>query len=276
MGCEVVVCTDDASALGSIAQLFAERDRTFSRFIAESELNHVNTLAGSPMLVTPEFASVVALALTAARETDGLVDPTLGGAIEEAGYSADFPDLNDDGHVPAASTAGSWTAVRLVGRALSFPAHVRLDLNAVVKSKTVDDALALMGGDGFVSAGGDLAARGGAVVALPRGGTVRLVRGALATSGTDRRRWQRGGVTQHHLIDARTGAPSRSRWLQVTACGATCVSADIAAKAAFLLDGDGPGWLDEREVPGRFINADGTVHENGAWRLSLSRDPVCT
>ena len=34
---------------------------------------------------------------------------------------------------------------------------------------------------------------------------------------------------------------------------ATCLQADIAAKAAFLLGEDGPEWLDERALPGRFL-----------------------
>ena len=40
--------------------------------------------------------------------------------------------------------------------------------------------------------------------------TLALERGALATSGTDRRRWTRGGEERHHLIDPRTG-PARRR-----------------------------------------------------------------
>ena len=43
------------------------------------------------------------------------------------------------------------------------------------------------------------------------GETVRLVRGGLATSGTDRRRWVRGGVTQHHLIDPVIDSRSQRR-----------------------------------------------------------------
>ena len=131
-----------------------------------------------------------------------------------------------------------------------MPASVRLDLNGVVKGRTVDDALSLMSGDGFVSAGGDLAARGEITVALPGGGTVALIQGALATSGTDRRRWVRAGRPQHHLIDPRTGNPSLSPWQQVTVCAATCVGADVAAKAAFLLGPAGPAWLDARAPPG--------------------------
>jgi thiamine biosynthesis lipoprotein len=277
MGCEIVVGGADEDACSAIEALFEKRDRMFSRFRAESELNRVNERSGRPVRVSAAFASMLGLALDAARETDGLVDPTVGAALEAAGYDADFTRLHDDGRTPSSGARGTWSAARVIGRHVLAPAGTTLDLNGVVKSQTVDEALALLPGDGFVAAGGDLAARGGAVVALPLHGTVRLVRGALATSGNDRRRWLRGGTAQHHLIDPRTGAPSRSRWTQVTACGATCVAADIAAKAAFLLDDEGPEWLDARRIPGRFVDADGrSVQSNDAWRRSLEREFACT
>jgi hypothetical protein len=42
----------------------------------------------------------------------------------------------------------------------------------------------------------------------------------------------------------------------------------VAAKAAFLLSEDGPDWLDERGLPGRFLDARGEV-VNRAWRDRL-------
>ena len=276
MGCEIVVAGADPAARSAIEDLFEERDRMFSRFRPQSELNRVNERAGSPVGVSAAFASMVRLALDAARDTEGLVDPTLGAALEAAGYDMDFERLPDNGRPAVCEARGNWHAVRLVGRHVFVPTGVRLDLNGIVKGKTVDDALAFLPGDGFVGAGGDLAARGSAVIAVPGGGAVRLARGALATSGTDRRRWVRGGMAQHHLIDPRTGSPSSSRWRQVTACGATCVAADISAKAAFLLDDEGPDWLDARGIPGRFVDADGAAHANDAWRRSLDRELACT
>jgi thiamine biosynthesis lipoprotein len=153
---------------------------------------------------------------------------------------------------------------------------MRLDLNGVVKGSTVDDALALIDGDGFVSAGGDLATRGAIVVALPRGETVSLVRGALATSGVDRRTWLRAGRRQHHLIDPRTGRPAVSPWEQVTVSGSTCLGADVAAKAAVLLGHAGPAWLDALGLPGRFVATAGAVHVNRCWRRSVSGALACT
>ena len=120
-----------------------------------------------------------------------------------------------------------------------------------------------------MSAGGDLAARGPLTVALPGGAAAELRRGALATSGRTKRRWLRGGEIQHHLIDPRTGRPSRSPWTEVTACGARCVAADVAAKAGFLLGDDGPAWLDARGIPARLLREDGTVRTTLAWERSM-------
>jgi thiamine biosynthesis lipoprotein len=113
-----------------------------------------------------------------------------------------------------------------------------------------------------------VAGRGGATVELPRGGSLSLLAGGLATSGTTRRHWRRQGLAQHHLIDPSTGRAAKSRWQEVTVAAGTCLGADVAAKAAFLLSEDGPGWLDERGLPGRFLDARGEV-VNRAWRESL-------
>ncbi|MGZ4282447.1 MAG: FAD:protein FMN transferase [Gaiellaceae bacterium] len=78
----------------------------------------------------------------------------------------------------------------------------------------------------------------------------------------------RGGELQHHLIDPRRGRPAVSRWDEVTVAAESCLAADVAAKAAFLLSDDGPGWLDERGLPGRF-RAGGELEANDAWIHAL-------
>jgi thiamine biosynthesis lipoprotein len=273
MGCEVVVEGATADELSLVRALFEERDAVFSRFRPESELNAVNAGRGA-RLVSPLFARMVEAALRAREQTGGLVDPTLGAALEAAGYDRDFAELTPG--AAAADVASPAGAIQLYGRVLVLGRGVRLDLNGVVKAAAVDDALRLLDGPGFVSAGGDLATRGDVDVALPGGGAVRLVAGGLATSGRTKRRWTRGGAEQHHLIDPRTGSPSTSAWDEVTVCGSTCLAADVAAKAAFLLGDDGPDWLDERGLPGRFL-AGGRAHENAGWRAGAThREPVCT
>ena len=277
MGCQVVVAGASADELARIRALFEERDAIFSRFRPGSELNRVNAASGRAMLVSPVFARAAEMALWAAGVTGGLVDPTLGGAVEAAGYDRDFAALAPDPRPAGLPVPARPGAVQVFGRVLLLARGVRLDLNGVVKAAAVDDALALLSGPGFVSAGGDLAARGEVDVAVPGGAAVRLVFGGLATSGRSRRRWLRGGEVQHHLFDPATGRPAAGPWEEVTVCGGSCLAADVAAKAAFLCGAAGPGWLDERGLPGRFVGADGAVHENLSWRASLARaETACT
>src|SRR5437867_971378 len=114
MCCEIVVGGATESETRAIEGLFAERDRRFSRFRTESELNAVNT-AGEAMLVSSSFAAALKVALEAAAATGGLVDPTLGAALVAAGYDRDFDALEGaeprphDGLAPT----GCWESVRL-------------------------------------------------------------------------------------------------------------------------------------------------------------------
>lgn len=218
----------------AVAAVFERWEAAFSLFRPESEISRVNASQAGIVAITPFFAETLRIALDIAADTEGLVHPALGRDVRLSGT--------------------------LVGRAPG----VRLDLNGVVKALAVDEAAATLDGPGFVSCGGDLAVRGPVDVGLPGGDAVRVVEGGLATSGTTTR--------GRHIFDPGTGAPSTSHWSAVTVSGASCLAADAAAKAAYLLGEDGPGWLDARDMPGRFLDADGRVTCNEAWAGSL----VCT
>lgn len=275
MGCEVVVAGGSVRAFGRIVELFEQRDRLFSRFRTDSELARVNAWEMTIVPISPEFARAVVRALEAARQTGGVVDPTVGAAVVAAGYDRDFHELVADPAPPVWSAPADWRTVAVGDGVLRRPRGTMLDLNGVVKAIAVDDAVRLLDGPGFVSAGGDLATRGTpVVVSLPDGAPVTLEAGGIATSGTTTRRWLRGGEVQHHLIDPRTGTPAQSPWQDVTAVGRDCLAGDVAAKAGFLLGHDGPEWLDARGVAARFATADGVFIENGCWTRGLRREPV--
>jgi FAD:protein FMN transferase len=238
MGCDVVVAATDPTA---VAEVLDRWEETFSLFRPESELSRLNRSQARVTLVSPRFAEALEVALDVAAETEGLVDPTL---------------------------CGRWCDVVVSGRMVSRPPGLALDLNGVVKALAVDKAAATLTRPGFVSVGGDLAVRGPVDVALPASGAIRVVEGGLATSGTA----SRGA----HLVDPRTERASESPWRQVTASGATCLGADVAAKAGFLLGDRGPDWLDERAIPGRFVGAGGEIVENDTWASATQEAQACT
>jgi thiamine biosynthesis lipoprotein len=267
MGCDVAV--SDGDAVEDVRALFDARDRRFSRFNPSSELNRVNAVPLGLTLLSEEFASMAGLALDAARATGGMVSPCVGGAVLAAGYDRDFAQLPPDGDAVEPARVPRHEAISLLGRMILRAEPVLLDLNGVVKGRTVDDALALLDG-GFVSAGGDVATSVPIVVGLPGGETATLHRGGLATSSVSRRRWLRGGSEQHHLIDPRTGAPAETPWRDVSVAARSCFVADVAAKAALLLGEAGPAWLDARGLAGRFVGRDGAVVCSAAWRAGFA------
>jgi len=238
MGCDVVVGGGDPK---KVAAVLEQWEGTFSLFRPESELSRVNRSPARVLAVSPLFTRTLEVALDMAADTDGLVDPTLSGRCSE---------------------------VVLAGSLLSRTPGLALDLNGIVKALAVDHAAAVLDGPGFVSVGGDLAVRGPVDVALPAGGAIRVVAGGLATSGTA----SRGA----HLVDPATGQPSRPCWEQVTASGATCLYADVAAKVGFLLGEGGPEWLDSRGIPGRFIGLQGDIVDNAAWQRATTAAAECT
>jgi thiamine biosynthesis lipoprotein len=238
MGCDIAVVGGDRVRVAAVLERWEE---SFSLFRSGSELSRVNRSRALVVTVSPLFARALEVALEVAAETEGLVDPTL---------------------------CGRWHQIALSGGLLSRPPGLALDLNGVVKALAVDDALTTLDGPGFVSVGGDLAVRGPVDVALPAGGAIRVVSGGLATSGTA----SRGA----HLVDTATGRASESCWEQVTASGASCLSADVAAKTGFLLGGRGPQWLDARGIPGRFVGLDGEIVENDTWTNATRAVQPCT
>jgi thiamine biosynthesis lipoprotein len=266
MGCDVVLSAD--RRLDDVRALFDARDARFSRFLPASELNRVNAAPLGVTLVSEELASMLALSLDAARATGGLVTPCIGGALLAAGYDRDFALLPQDVGAVWPAAVPSWRTLSLRANVLLRTETVQLDLNGVVKGKTVDDALAVAGG-GWVAAGGDLATTERVVVGLPADGAVAVERGGLATSSVAKRRWLAGGVEVSHLIDPTTGTATDSPWRDVTVAAATCLQADVAAKAALLLGLAGPRWLDEQGLAGRFVDREGAVLCNGTWSESV-------
>ncbi len=257
----------------AVERLFAALEAALSRFRPDSDLERLNRSEAETVIVSPILATALEDALRAAAATDGLVDPTIGAALVAAGYDRTFSEI-EPRPLSEPVPAGRWHEIQLVGPLVRRPVGLRLDLNGVVKGHAVDDALALLEGDGFVSAGGDLATRGELVVALPDGDTITLRAGALATSGVTSKSWQgEDGQRAHHLIDPATGAPAEVRWDCVTVCAATCLGADVAAKTAFLLGDDGPEWLERHRLQGRFQSSTEIVLAGG-WPES-SESVLC-
>lgn len=287
LGTYVHLSTSDAAALDPARQiatrLLDDVDRTCSRFRKDSDLVRANAAAGSWTSVDPLLVKAVGAAIEAAAQTDGLVDPTLGHALVAVGYDRDIAlvlaESSDPAGVPVPARAGAWRDIqRDPAGAVLVPRGSALDLGATCKAWAADLIVAAIAGqfDSTVvlSLGGDIAVAGpgGWPVAItetiddPSGAEiVHLPYGGLATSSTAARRWIRGGVIRHHLIDPRTGEPTSGRWRTVTATGATALAANTASTAAIVLGQGALGWLGERDIPARLVTTSGRIVRTARW-----------
>ncbi|MEO3936456.1 FAD:protein FMN transferase [Dermatophilaceae bacterium Soc4.6] len=293
-----------------VADVLDEVDHACSRFREDSDLTWVNRLepAGTPVAVSPVLLAAVRVALEAADETGGLVDPTLGALLVAGGYDCTFTRLALDDQspatLPAATVAapvepaavdstqrqGGWAAIVVTATTVSVPAGLWLDLGATGKAFAADLAAVAVeeafGVPVVVGVGGDVRVAGsphewggpaydlvlGETLAdLEPGGVqtrLTLRGGGLATSSTVARRWRRGGRQWHHLLDPRTGAPASGPWRTVTALGQTAAAANTASTAAVVLGDDALPWLDERGVAARLVDRSGSVARTPAWVAS--------
>jgi len=264
-------------------------DAACSRFRSDSELVALDSAPG-PVEVSPLLAQALAVALRAARLTDGDVDPTVGAAMAAIGYDRDFPLVPASG--PAVTltvrSVPGWRQVQFdeQSRILVLPLGVRLDLGATAKAWAADRSAArlaaALGCGVLVSLGGDIAVAG----ETPPGGwrvrvqdvtgrpedppvgpsaVVAIRDGGLATSSTTARRWRRGGDVLHHILDPRTGLPTPACWRTVSVAAASCADANTASTAAIIRGRDAPGWLASLGLPARLVDEAGNVRTVGGW-----------
>ena len=196
-------------------------DRACSRFRPDSELMRLGAAAGpagpasaspagesppgatpagestaqvSTTQLSPLLAEAIAVALRAARLTDGDVNPTVAGAMSALGYDRDFALLPDAGP-PVRLTVRAVPGWRQVGldeqsRVLTLPLGVNLDLGATAKAWAADRSAARLAGalgcGVLVGLGGDIAVAGPPPrgrLADPRPGRDRPAGGPAAGTG---------------------------------------------------------------------------------------------
>lgn len=253
-------------------------DDACSSLREDSELSRVNASPGEPVIVSSLLLTAVGVALRAARETLGSVDPTVGQMLVAHGL---LPGSSPRAR-PRIERVPGYAAVELdeTSSTIKLPRGTRLDLGATAKALAADmgavAAASAAGCSVLVALCGDIAAAG----APPADGwqirvtddhrrgdapgqTVAITSGGLATSSVTVRRGA-DGVT-HHLIDPATGLATAGPWRTATVIAPSCVEANTASTAAIVLGARAPAWLEAAQLPARLVGTDSTVRQVGGW-----------
>jgi thiamine biosynthesis lipoprotein ApbE len=295
IGCAIRVVVTEASDLDAACRVVADElmaiDLACSRFREDSELMRLGEGTGRPTALSPLLAEALSAAMYAAALTDGDVDPTVGSAMVAVGYDRDFADMEAEGariSVVRRPVPG-WRRISLDVDALTVtvPSGIRLDLGATAKALAADRAArraaeAIDDRGVLVALGGDIATCGeppaggwsvrvqdvtGPVGLRPIGPSqlIGLHSGGLATSSTAARRWVRGGVVMHHILDPRNGVPVASPWRTVSVAASSCLDANIASTATIVRGDVAIDWLRGRGLAARLVDVDGIVTVLPGW-----------
>jgi thiamine biosynthesis lipoprotein len=278
-GRAVVLVADRAgleAAVVEVKRVVALFDRHCSSFREDAELALVNAAAGEPVVVSAVLLMAIRESLRVARDTDGLVDPTIGSALVAHGFGPQ-PAFGPPARI---ERAAGYRTVKLdeAASSVQLPRGVRLDLGATAKALAADiaatAATAAAGCGVLVSLCGDVATAGepppdGWQVRVTddhrdhegAGQTIMISEGAVATSSTTVRRREH----RHHLINPTTGAPASGRWRTATVAASSCLRANAASTAAVIVGASAPAWLEHRRLPARLVAHDGRVCYLGGW-----------
>ena len=249
-------------------QWFGHIENRFSRFLPESELSHLNLLAGERCMVSATMLELLTLADTYRQLTDGTFNPFILDSLLKCGYNESFERIirsqaNDDRmnpggpahHDDPASThahpSGQVILIDAAMKAVRLPLGSKIDLGGLVKGWAVGRLAAFFRTKysvqkGLINAGGDIALWGAQAepwrisIDYPwqsseSAGCLLLRDGAVASSGTLGRRWLSNKQAMHHLINPFTMRPSSSDVLQCSVIGDDTAACDVWAKTICIL-----------------------------------------
>jgi thiamine biosynthesis lipoprotein len=287
-GC-VLLSTDPATIDTALACVVAELDqidRACSRFREDSELTALNHAAGHPFAASALLLDAIDVSLRAARLTEGDLDPTVGSTMRALGYDRDFGQVpRASGGVLTVHAVRDWRRIRVDRDAMTVtsPVGAEIERGATAKAWAADRAAAAaartVNRGILLSLGGDIATAGPApaagwpvriadshaAAADAPGVTITITSGGLATSSTTVRRWTRGGVVLHHIVDPATGLPAPEVWRTASVAAAACVDANIASTTSVIRGTRAIGWLREMRLPARLVHVDGRVVTGNGW-----------
>ncbi len=282
MGSDIELVVDGPADLLETAQLrIEELDRTWSRFISDSDISTLNRTSDW-VRVSDSTITLIEHAIAAWRMTVGAFDPTVLSSLVANGYADSRTDV--PGHTtllhPARCGPAPGPGGIEIDRAASrvrFGAGVAFDPGGIGKGLAADlvgaDLIAMGATAAVVAIGGDVRVAGrassGWVIAVedPFDSEVTLIElsvldGGVCTSSIRSNTWIDGDTPMHHLVDPRTGNPIDSSIVSATVVAGEAWLAEVLCKAAIAAEPiDALGFLESAGVDGLLVDVDGLV-----WR----------
>lgn len=231
-----------------------------STYRPESELMRFNRHdTQQPFSLSEQTRVVIAEALRLAKQTNGVLDVTVGPLTELWGFGAmgRIEHAPSDDDIANARSMVGYNKLTLAGTKLSKSvAALAVDLSTIAKGYGVDQVAVILEqhgiGNYLVEIGGEMRIKGHKTDSQPWKIAIekpitseRAVQRILqpgdmgvATSGDYRNYFEEEGVRYSHLLDPRTGKPIQHHTVSVTVLHPSCMTADGYATALNVMAAD--------------------------------------
>jgi thiamine biosynthesis lipoprotein len=267
MGTSCRIVTPHAELTECGVGVVARLERAWSRFRPESEISELNRSAGRICVVSELTYELIERAEQARQATEGVFNPLVLDHLVALGYDRTWDEVTDGPPLRFDLGPVSRESIELfpAARAVRLPEGTSFDPGGLGKGLAGDLVAAWLLAEGAASVqvelGGDVRVAGVPWIGdewevriddsdhgSPTAGVVRLPDGGgVATSSVARRRWRRGGVGVHHLVDPFTGRSADTDLDAVTAVAPTLWWGEVVAKVALMAGSTGA-----RAVLGRY------------------------
>jgi len=255
-----------------------EYEKSFSRFLDTSELSLLNRTGTGK--VSARFLEVLDVARKVYDGTDGICNPCV--QVSRHGYDRSFTEIVKDD--TERSTHDGEYPIRFADvrvhkdtRCVSLPEGQMLDFGSFLKGHVAqilaDEAMRRGCVGVIVNIGGDVYTRGYDCDSAPFLYTVYnpvtdedvsvgdITNGALATSGTYKRRWRVRGGTRTHILASDDGALTDTSICSVSVQAQNGALADAYATTGCAMgSATAEAWLQKRNIPYLFITNSGVMH----------------
>lgn len=242
----------------SIDSLFFDINKSMSNYQKDSDISTLNK--GESILVDTHFKNVFEASKLVYNQTNGVFDPTIGNLVNYWNFGAERNEIAIDSTVvDSLIKYVNFSKITLKKDVIYKPKNYYIDFNAIAKGYAVDVVSNFLKSKAIanhlVEIGGEIRVLGSKLptkkawsvgIQEPNfnGETsynkvIVLNNEAMATSGTYRKfKIDANGNRYAHIINTKTGYPSKTNLLSVSVITKNCMLADAYATAFQAMDFD--------------------------------------
>ncbi|NMH88523.1 FAD:protein FMN transferase [Flavivirga algicola] len=231
--------------------LFYVINKSMSTYQANSDISKLNR--NEKVKIDDHFVKVYEASKIIYEETEGAFDPTIGAVVNAWDFGPEGKIENLDSlKIDSLMFTVGFSKVIRTDNTITKPESAFLDFNAIAKGYAVDVIATFLDDKNIknylVNIGGELHAKGinvekntGWTVGVENPNfdgtqslsrTLILTNEAMATSGTYRKfKIDESGNRYAHIIDTKTGYPSKTNLLSISVIAKDCMTADAYATA---------------------------------------------